>query len=343
MEEQKLITFTIPCYNSEAYMRKCIDSILPMGERAEIIVIDDGSKDGTGAIADEYAEKYPTIVKAVHQENGGHGEGINQGLARANGIYFRVVDSDDWLDEAALKELENTILKCQEEDDLPDLIITNFVYEKLSENTRYVSSYEKNFPIGKCTWDDVKPFKLWHVLLMHALTYKTSLLRETGIVLPKHTFYEDNVFAYVPLAKTRKLYYLNVDLYRYFIGREGQSVTMNNIVKNYKHQLRDMDCILKAYTYEEICALPKNLQKYMKHFIKSIMANTIYFTCGAVSDERKRDFKEFWDNLKERDEKLYRYMRRHGYAAILMPMPWRLRGWVAKQGYVALCKIVKLG
>ena len=69
----KLITFAIPCYNSEAYMRKCIDSILPAGEDAEIIIVDDGSSDGTAAIADEYAAAYPSIVRAVHQENGGHG------------------------------------------------------------------------------------------------------------------------------------------------------------------------------------------------------------------------------------------------------------------------------
>ena len=56
----KYITFTVPCYNSAAYMRKCIESLLPAGEDAEIIVVNDGSKDETGAIADEYAEKYPT-------------------------------------------------------------------------------------------------------------------------------------------------------------------------------------------------------------------------------------------------------------------------------------------
>ena len=75
----KLLSVAIPCYNSEAYMRNCIHSLLAGGEEVEIIIVDDGSKDGTAAIADEYAEKYPTIVKAVHQENGGHGEAVNAG------------------------------------------------------------------------------------------------------------------------------------------------------------------------------------------------------------------------------------------------------------------------
>ena len=82
--QQKLITFAVPCYNSAAYMRHCIETLLSAGEQAEIILVDDGSvKDETPAICDEYAAKYPTIVKAIHQENGGHGEGVNQGIRNA--------------------------------------------------------------------------------------------------------------------------------------------------------------------------------------------------------------------------------------------------------------------
>ena len=93
----KLLTVTVPCYNSQDYMEKCIESILPGGERVEIIIIDDGSKDNTGRIADELAEKHPSVIRVIHQENGGHGEGINQGLSHATGRYFKTVDSDDTL------------------------------------------------------------------------------------------------------------------------------------------------------------------------------------------------------------------------------------------------------
>ena len=85
----KLLTFAVPCYNSEAYMEHCIQTLLEGGEDVEIILVDDGSKDGTGDIADRYAAQYPTIVKAVHQENGGHGEGVNQGLRHARGLYYK--------------------------------------------------------------------------------------------------------------------------------------------------------------------------------------------------------------------------------------------------------------
>ena len=86
-------------------MRHCIESILPGGEDVEILIVDDGSTDNTAAIADEYARKYPTIVRAIHQENGGHGEAVNAGIRNATGLYFKVVDSDDWLDTDALKKV----------------------------------------------------------------------------------------------------------------------------------------------------------------------------------------------------------------------------------------------
>ena len=101
----KLLSFAIPCYNSEAYMEKCIESILPGGEDVEILIVNDGSKDRTAEIADAYAAKYPTICRAIHQENGGHGEAVNAGIRNATGLYFKVVDSDDWVDMDAYKQI----------------------------------------------------------------------------------------------------------------------------------------------------------------------------------------------------------------------------------------------
>ena len=86
----KILSVAIPSYNSQDYMEKCIRSLLPAGEDIEIIVVNDGSKDNTAQIADRYAAKYPTIVKAVHQENGGHGEAVNAGLRNASGMFFNI-------------------------------------------------------------------------------------------------------------------------------------------------------------------------------------------------------------------------------------------------------------
>ena len=111
----KYISFAIPCYNSQDYMAHAIESILPGGEDVEIIIVNDGSKDRTSEIAHEYMEKYPTIIKVVDKENGGHGDAVNSGLMHATGKYFKVVDSDDWVDEDALHKILD-VLRHMEED-----------------------------------------------------------------------------------------------------------------------------------------------------------------------------------------------------------------------------------
>ena len=101
----KLLSIAIPCYNSEAYMENCIKSLLAGGEEVEILIVNDGSKDRTADIADEYERLYPSICRAIHQENGGHGAAVNAGLREATGTFFKVVDSDDWVNEEAFMQI----------------------------------------------------------------------------------------------------------------------------------------------------------------------------------------------------------------------------------------------
>ena len=165
----KLITFTVPCYNSAAYMDHCIETLLTAGEDAEIILVDDGSKDDTGKIADAYAEKYPTIVRAIHQENGGHGEGVNQGIRNATGVYFKVVDSDDWLDTDALQQVLAE-LRAHLNDEQPlDLMMANYVYEHVADNTQNVVDYKGILPEGRVfTWEEIGKFPPSKNILMHS-------------------------------------------------------------------------------------------------------------------------------------------------------------------------------
>lgn len=132
----KLLSIAIPCYNSEAYMRKCIESLLTGGEDVEIIIVNDGSKDGTAGIAEEYAQKYPTIVKAVHQENGGHGAAVNTGIRNAEGLYFKVVDSDDWVKKEAYLQVLDTLRELAGGACALDMLVCNFVYEKEGRSGR---------------------------------------------------------------------------------------------------------------------------------------------------------------------------------------------------------------
>ena len=341
----KYITFAIPSYNSEAYLHHAVDTILSGGEDVEIIIVNDGSKDGTAAIADAYVEKYPTIVKAVHKPNGGHGSGVNRGLQEATGLYYKVVDSDDWVDEKALQELLLTVKRHVSKGIEADLYITNFVYDHVEDNTQKCRSWESKFPVGRLFgWEEVKPFVGHQTLLMHNLMYKVEPLRASGVMLPEHTFYVDNLFAYQPLPYMKKLFYLNVDLYHYFNGRADQSVNINNFVKRYDQQIRVMNCMLEAYTYDELMAMVPGLRKYMLQQLCAIMMNTIMFCCsGGDDEERRAAYQKMWDDLKARDPKLYDLVYHKHLPALSTWMPWKMRGQFMLYGYKALCKILKLG
>lgn len=341
----KLISFAIPSYNSENYLRHAVDTILSGGEDVEIIIVNDGSTDGTAAIADAYAAQYPTVVKAVHKPNGGHGSGVNRGLQEASGLFYKVVDSDDWVDEKALHELLLTLKGHVSKGIEADLYFTNFIYDHAEDHTQFVRHWKKHFPENRFfTWEDAGVFVGSQVLLMHSLLFKTEVLRRSGIVLPEHTFYVDNLFAYQPLPFAKKLFYLDVDLYHYFIGRADQSVNVRNMTKRYAQQVRVMRCMADAYSYDQIMAMPKGLSRYMLHCLSAIMINTMMFCCSGGDDqERKQEYNALWAHIKERDPQLFDYLQHRGLPAMVAWMPWKVRGTTMLWGYKALCKVVKLG
>ncbi len=341
----KLISFAIPSYNSEAYVHHAVDTILTGGDDVEIIIVNDGSTDSTAAIADSYAEKYPNIVKVIHKENGGHGSGVNCGVTAAAGLYFKVVDSDDWVDETALRLLLKTIKTHIAESAEPDVYITNFVYNHAEDNTQFTRHFRRQLPVGRgFDWTEVKSFYGSQLLLMHALVFKTEVIRRSNTVLPEHTFYVDNLFAYRPLPLCEKIFYCDVNLYQYFIGRADQSVNIHNLTKRYDQQIRVMKRIFDSYSYDQIMVMEKGLRKYLLHMLGAISLNTMMFCCSGGDDaDRRAAYRDFWAHTHKQDSKLSQYLRTRGLPALFCWMPWKLRGGVLLTGYRILCKINKLG
>lgn len=212
----KYISFVVPSYNSEKYLNKCIDSLLYGGEDVEIIIVNDGSIDRTLEIALEYQNKYPTIVKVVDQENGGHGSGLNAGIKNATGLYFKCVDSDDWVEQDSYKKVLDVLKSNHELNNDPDLYLTNYVFERLDCNKQYIHKNTKAFAPNKMlSWADVKKLGLSEYIVMHSMIYKLDVLKESKVNLPLHTYYVDNIFVYKPLYYVKTLYYLDIDFYRY--------------------------------------------------------------------------------------------------------------------------------
>lgn len=304
----KLLTFAVPCYNSQAYMRNCIDSLLEGGEEVEIVIVNDGSKDDTGKIADEYVEKYPTIVKAVHQENGGHGEAVNAGLRNATGVFFKVVDSDDWVNKPAYMDILEVLRKMVREEKELDMLLSNFVYEKQGSRRKKIVSYRNMFPQDQVvTWDDMHFYKKTQYILMHSVIYRTGLLRECKLKLPKHTFYVDNIFVYTPLPYVKTIYYLDVNFYRYFIGRDDQSVNETVMIGRIDQQIFVTHIMIETYSMWKI--EHKKLRKYMMNYLNIMMMVSSILLIRSGTDENFKKKQELWKYLKRYDWKLYQKLR----------------------------------
>ena len=305
----KLLSIGIPSYNSEKFMRKCIESLLPGGDEVEIIIVNDGSKDGTAAIADEYAAKYPTIVKAVHQENGGHGEAVNAGLRNATGLYYKVVDSDDWVNEEAYLKILAKLAELVKSGNMVDMLISNYVYEKEGKKRKKVMQYRTAFPTDQIfTWDDVKFLHVGQYILMHSVIYRTQMLKDCGLELPKHTFYVDNIYVYHPLPSVKKMYYMDVNFYRYYIGREGQSVQEQVMIGRIDQKIRVNKILIDDCDVWKL--KNKKLRNYMLSYLEIMMAVSSILAIKSKQPENMAKKKELWQYLKEKDVRAYKKIRR---------------------------------
>lgn len=326
----KILSVAIPSYNSQDYMRKCIESLLPGGEDVEILIVDDGSKDDTGKIADEYAEKYPTIVKAIHQENGGHGEAVNAGIRNATGLYFKVVDSDDWVDSESYPKVIQKLKKLIGGPDTVDMLICNYIYDKVGVRRKKIMQYRHLLPVEEVfEWKDIHT-RIGHYMLMHSVIYRTNLLRECGLELPKHTFYVDNLFVFQPLPHVRKMYYMDEEFYHYYIGREDQSVNEQVMISRIDQQIRVNKLMID--TMAGIKGLSKKCRRYMESYLDIIMTVSSMLAIKSGTDENFEKKQELWQYLKSADRGLYLRIR-HGILGRACNLPGKSGRTVSVAAY----------
>jgi glycosyltransferase involved in cell wall biosynthesis len=335
----KYISFVVPSYNSEKYLNKCIDSLLVCKEHVEIIIVNDGSKDNTINIANEYKEKYPETIIVIDKENGGHGSGLNAGLEVASGIYYKCVDSDDWVDAESYIKLINTMILHEKNNQLPDMYFVNEVYERIDLNKSYEEKLENRIkPNEFITWKDVKLDGVADFLMMHEMIIKRDIILKSNTVLPHHTFYVDNIYAFKPLYHVKTMYYLNIPFYRYYVGRPNQSVTLNNMSKNYYMQIRVMKELCLSYTLDELKSLDKHHYKYMMHdlIVKSYL--TFFFVYIKHDKQKIKEYKEYFKEFKSKNRKLYKKLRYRTYFFVVSLLIKPLKILAVKIGYKQIIK-----
>ena len=304
----KTLSVIVPSYNSEAYLTSCIESLLESGKGIEIIIINDGSTDGTKNIADGYVKKYPDRIKAIHQKNSGHGGAINTGIASATGAYLKVVDSDDWVNPKALRRVVSHLQHFVESNQQVDMVISNFVYDKVGAMNKKIMHYRDIMPEHKVfTWNEIGRFKVGKYILMHSVIYRLEVLKACGLRMPEHTFYVDNLFVYQPLLHVKTMFYIDECLYHYYIGREDQSVNEKVMIERINQQLLVNNMMLTSVRLRTIKE-PKKRQ-YMLHYLTIIttISSVLLLKSGTKESIMKKQV--LWQTIKAEDFLLYIRMR----------------------------------
>ena len=236
---QKILTVSVAAYNVEACLAEALDSCMAKDlEGLEVIVVNDGSGDGSLQIAREYERRHPGLFRVVDKENGGYGSTINASLALARGKYFRYLDGDDWFDKDGLEGLLNR-LASTDVDAIYSPVVRVFTEtgtEVQEDRFAFLGTEDVVIPIERLP-SEVSP-------LACSMTYRTDLLREIGFLMSERLFYSDTEFAVEPLVAAKDILITHDALYRYRIGREGQSISLDGRTRHYPDALRVVRGIL---------------------------------------------------------------------------------------------------
>jgi len=221
---QKLLSIVVPVYKVEDYINKCLDSLLVSDEQLElldVVVINDGTPDNSALMAKEYEKKYPTVFRVIDQENRGHGGAWNHGTELAEGKYLFYLDSDDWFDKSEFSKLIAYLEHCDtdmvlldrkkyyaQEDRYEDVILTNMEPDQV---------YDAN------TYDWLGSGNGSNITYAHNTVYRTSMMQKYLPLFCEHVMYDDVSLQVIPIAIAESFVYAKLNVYRYFIGRAGQS------------------------------------------------------------------------------------------------------------------------
>lgn len=299
---EKVITITIPSYNVEEFLENTLDSFLieSILQDIEVLIVDDGSKDGTAAIAKRYEAQYPDSFRLISKENGGHGSTINVGIREARGKYFKVVDGDDWVDKDGFTTLVNALKTCDS-----DFVFTNYYeyYEDVAE-TKPVS-FDILEPNREYAFPDVCEKKL---LPMHALVIKTSILKDNHIRLDEKCFYVDVEYVLFPVPFVKTVTFFDCYVYMYRLALDTQSVSIKGFQKHKDDHVRVCLHLLEfARDYKK---QPDAVPQYVNYIEKRVAEivrtqSTIYSSFPWNDKSVIAEFKDFDAKAKAANPDVY--------------------------------------
>ena len=319
----KTLTIVIPSYNMEAYLPRCIDSlgidslnkvVIPdngtLGDRLEVLIVNDGSTDKTSEIAHGFESRYPQTVRAIDKPNGHYGSCVNCGLAEANGTFIKILDADDSFDTSvfcgflkALSALENS-----HDDEETDLVMSGFQRIRF-DGSPFENSVEYSYPTDVSFGVDRLVGREAPYYLMPALTYRTERLRLLKYRQTEGMLYTDTEWVLLPLCKVRKIRYWPGTLYLYSIGREGQSINEAVWRSNLRQCIEVRKNIVQFVARQTDFASNENRKVVRTFVLKYLVGIYLRFYLEFGSDEMRRQLRPFDESIKAIDAEMYGALR----------------------------------
>ncbi len=293
----KILSIIIPTYNAEKFLDKGLTSFLmddpKKMDRLEVIVVNDGTKDGSVAVAQKYADRYPQTFSIVNKENGGHGSAINEGVRHITGKYFKVIDADDWVDTAALERLMELLEKEEFEAMISSYTTYDISKDEYESRKVHVEDYDRLYTLPELMerWDDI-----YLGLSFHGVLYQTQFYKKQNYQLVEHAFYEDQEYATVPLSWATKIRVLDDEMYIYRIGDVNQSVSTESQLR----RLPDFEKVLwKMLEFESrLDELPPGGAEHWARKLSKYMSDIYQIT--LVKNPDKKDKRKYIKDLNRR-------------------------------------------
>lgn len=320
----KILSISVAAYNLEELIEDNLKSFCAsnVNNLLEVIVTDDGSKDGTSDIVQKYVDLYPNTIKLIKQENQGAGSTVNSGIKNATGKYFKMIDGDDWVETENL----NKLIKYLSDVDV-DMVITN--HEVYDESKKRITS--------KITFDNIETNKIQSFsaicknlhLDMHDVIYRTEILKENQIILD-NGFYTDVEYLLLPIPFIKTVIYYNLDIYVYRIAREGQSVSMSSMQKHIDMHNLVLSRLIKYYEDNKE-NLDNNKKDYMSNRLKD-MADVQLKTMLTfkIDNEQKENIKKYFVWLQKNNMDIFNKFKKGKKEQLLLRSNFKFTKLVSK-------------
>lgn len=294
--ENKILSISIAAYNAANDIPRCLKNMTESSviDKLDIIVVNDGSKDNTLDVALEFSKKYPSSVRVIDKVNGGHGSTINTGIIEAKGKYFKIVDSDDWVDRDGIEKLVHYL-----QDSTVDLVINPFFKVCIEDflSKQQISLCPDTIKNGIVhNLDEIK----FPAFVMHGMTVKTSIMKEIGPIIDENCFYVDTEYAIYPLYYAKTVVYLDYAVYNYLIGSATQSMNINNLLTRRKQREKVVKSLIRYHNLHKN-SLSSSLKKIIESSISMTCCYNIKLYFLLNNGIGKKELIEFVKWLKDND------------------------------------------